>query len=669
MAETLAGSEIASLYLVATEYGKEVMPNVDFIEVRVGRMNSEDMAAFYVRERPIAVIDATHPYAKEVKKEIDKSLEKFPDLPFFRLSRKEVEIPEGACTYFETAEDCVKALEKTRGKIFLTTGSKELSVFCKNEEIRDRIVARVIPGLDSLKICEFNDLKGEQIIAMQGPFSEEMNLVTMKDYDIKYLVMKESGKEGGQETRIDAAMQAGVTCFVIKRPESIESTLTFVQVLNKVSELTGKIIVEDYDEFPYKNPDKDVIISVTLAGYGMSKETNTKELYEKIASADYVFGSARILVEIDTKAKKLPYYKAEDIMTALENLEWDENSLVDVLILFSGDSGFYSGCKKMCQCLEGNDRFAVKVLPGISSISTLAARVKESWDDAYLMTSHGLSEKDWIGEFTDGARFNSKLFAVTSGAKDLRIMAEVLSSLQDKGVGKYTITAGFNLCFDEKIYIFSPQKAKTFDADGLCTVFVKNETPQTKRLAPGFNDDSFIRESIPMSKEEVRSLSICKLDLWDGGVIYDVGAGSGSVAVEMAYLAPHSQVYAVELNSDACRLISKNASKHCVNNLHVISGIAPDVFSDLPKPTHVFIGGTGGRLDEIIGRLKANLMPVNVVINAVTIETIAEINQVIKKYKIGDYDITQVVIAKSKQAGDYNLMQGQNPVYIMSFKL
>lgn len=179
-----------------------------------------------------------------------------------------------------------------------------------------------------------------------------------------------------------------------------------------------------------------------------------------------------------------------------------------------------------------------------------------------------------------------------------------------------------------------------------------------------------------MTKEEVRSISLSKLRLSKDSIIYDVGAGTGSVSIEMALMAVDGKVYAIEKKSEAVALIHKNKQKFCADNLEVIEGLAPEACDALPVPTHAFIGGSSGNLKSILALLFRKNPNLRVVINCITLETVAESMESIRSLEAGelvsdvtitDVDIAQVNVAKGKKAGSYHLMMGQNPVYVISF--
>lgn len=245
LAQELARERIYCDISVATEYGRQIMDEKisPYICILQGRMTAEQMRLKCENEQYLAVVDATHPFATEVSVNIRESL-KGLDIPYFRLGREKIPGEEGerqagerqaeerqageqqaeeqnhmARKYFQNTAACVEALKKTEGKIFLTTGSKELSAFCREETIRKRLVVRVLPGMESLRECVRNGLEGRQIIAMQGPFSKEMNLAMIRQYQASVLVTKESGKTGGEDTKLAAAGEAQIPSCIILRPD------------------------------------------------------------------------------------------------------------------------------------------------------------------------------------------------------------------------------------------------------------------------------------------------------------------------------------------------------------------------------------------------------------------------------------------------------------------
>ena len=179
-------------------------------------------------------------------------------------------------------------------------------------------------------------------------------------------------------------------------------------------------------------------------------------------------------------------------------------------------------------------------------------------------------------------------------------------------------------------------------------------------------DEWFIRGKVPMTKSEVRAVSISRLELAPDSVLWDVGAGTGSVSVEASFLLPEGQVYAVEKNPQAVELIRRNREKFGRDNLTVISGDAPGALGQLPDPTHVFLGGSGGRMGEILDLAMGRNPRVRVVINTISLESLGEAVSWLERRKISG-EIVSLQTARGRRAGRHHLMEGQNPVYVIAF--
>lgn len=759
LAQELARERIYCDISVATEYGRQIMDEKisPYIYILQGRMTAEQMSLKCENEQYLAVVDATHPFATEVSVNIRESL-KGLDIPYFRLGREKIPGEEGerqagerqagerqtgeqqaeeqnymARKYFQNTAACVEALKKTEGKIFLTTGSKELSAFCREETIRKRLVVRVLPGMESLQECVRNGLEGRQIIAMQGPFSKEMNLAMIRQYQASVLVTKESGKTGGEDTKLAAAGEAQIPSYIILRPNEktpvmdMDEVLEQLRRLESVTDPSRKKTQEGQDLFDlYDTKTEEVVyqkvhecqenkeqekkqeqqrnLQITLAGIGMGAETLlTEEVRNRIAEADYVFGAKRMVESVKKlckqNAKTYNCYLSKDIIPLIENIH--ENS-AKIVILFSGDTGFYSGCEKLYNELcKHKGMGKAEVLPGISSLSVLSARTGISWQDAKILSTHGVEPALWKSRLLDAAKHEKKAFFLTSGMADVEEIGNLLSSQFAKEEWKnLKIYLGYQLSYpqewvrcltvDELCKLMNrdhndgwqdslqnslqedPQdqlqdQLQDKPEEGLYAGMLINEQPKKHRLTPGYPDDVFIRGQVPMTKEEVRSVSICKLHLTEDAVVYDIGSGTGSVSVEIAALSPRVQVYAMEVNGEAVSLLEENCKQFGLHNVRCIRTKAPDGLEDLPVATHAFIGGSKGNLREILWTLYRKNNHMRIVVNAISMETICQMQELVKELPVEQEEILQLSVTKTKQLGGYHMLQAANPVYIYAF--
>lgn len=656
LSEYLAAAGIAHTLCVATEYGKIVLKEHPCVKVHKGRMDREEMEIYIKNGNFGAVVDATHPYAEVVTQNIRHAMQDM-DIPYLRLKRESnVTSSYEKIQYFKDSVSCARALEKTDGNILLTTGSKELSVFVKFIDKKERLYARVLPGIESLQLCMDCGIAGRQILALQGPFSTQMNEAMLRQYQIKWLVTKASGNAGGYQEKLDAAQNLDIPVFVIGCPAEQECH-TFEEVCGQLEKICGQVIR------------RKTGFRITLAGIGMGNpDCLTKEVERAIAEADILLGADRMIAGYQPKIEKMPYYTSEQIIPYLEKMSKGTVGRDDIktVILFSGDTGFYSGCQKLYDALlravnDGRLQADVTVMPGISSVAYLAACMGENYQDAVICSMHGKELPDLAKKIRKGKR----LFLLMSGLKDVHKLGKLLLNA---GLTECTVTAGYQLSYPEqRIMELRPEECMQLQEDGLYICCIKNPDPERKTLTHGRKDGEFIRDKVPMTKEEVREVSICKLKLYEGAVVYDIGSGTGSVAAEIAGLSDEIKVFAVEYKEEAVSLIAQNKEKFGLDNIEIVSGKAPDGLEELPVPTHAFIGGSSGRMKEILSALYQKNSQMRVVINAISMETICEIKEVLSAFPIQNEDVVQIQASRAKCVGTYHLMQAENPVWICSF--
>jgi len=408
--------------------------------------------------------------------------------------------------------------------------------------------------------------------------------------------------------------------------------------------------------------------TVTILGCGTGNGKDlTAEAYEALARADLIIGAKRLLeasfiTDIRMRsggkntapAKCIPLHAAEEIAAAVRDAG-DESIVIPV----SGDSGFYSGAASYAAAIEkGSSETAVpkiRILPGISSLSYLSARTGIAWQDAEVYSLHGRRQS--IGG------------ALRRGAKILLLggegFEEVLRSMNDAGFSGRKIIAGMRLgSREEKILHGTPASLKGKVSEALSVLLIAGS--EERMRCSGIDDEEFIRADVPMTKSEVRAVVLSRLAAGRGDVVYDIGAGTGSVSVEASFAAPCGSVYAIERNDTACRLIEKNREKFLAGNIEIVKGDAPDAFSDLPAPDCVFIGGSGGNLHEPFTSLAAKNPRVHVVLTAVTIETLQSATRAVEECGFGCTEITQIAATRYNRRGIYHMPESQSPVWVIA---
>lgn len=641
LVELLRNQNILVTACVATEYGETLMQSADNLTVSAKRLTRDEMVDLFEKNKYDMVIDATHPYALEVTENIEYASNN-TNTEYVRLLRDNSKMSADTVFVSDIAE-AVEYLNTKDGHIFLTTGSKELSKYIGIRDFSERVYARVLPVQSSLDACKNAGLKPSHIIAMQGPFSEQINIAMLESVSAKYLVTKDGGDAGGFDAKLKAAQKTGVQMIVIGRPIQKEG-LSFSETVDMLCNKFGCI----------HRPK----VTIVATGPG-NQQAMTMEAVRAISGADCLIGAKRMLDTALCSGKDVfeaikPDIIADYIMSHPEYTEF--------AVLMSGDTGFFSGTKKLVPMLNNCE---VKVLPGINSLVYLCSKLKISYEDIKTVSLHG-RENDIVAE----VRANERVFVLVGGENGVNNLCSMLISAD---LGDVKVYVGERLSYsEEKITQGTAEKLVDGVYDKLSVVLIENENPDIV-VTHGLSDDVFERimgadAVVPMTKSEVRSVCLSKLKLTERAICWDVGAGTGSVAVEMALKARKGQVYAIERKNNAVELLNKNKNKFMLENLTVISGTAPDICSELPTPTHVFIGGSSGNMRDIIAVLLAKNPDVRIVATAISLETVAELTECIKEFEFQDSEIVCMNIAKNKKIGNYNLMNGQNPVYIFTMQ-
>lgn len=391
-------------------------------------------------------------------------------------------------------------------------------------------------------------------------------------------------------------------------------------------------------------------MKIYLIGVGMGNpDTLTLVARKAIDACPVLIGAPRLLEPWEEDHTCVPLIAADDIARRIG--EEREN----VAVLLSGDTGFYSGAKKLWKLLEGRE---VETIPGISSLSYFCARLCTSWQDAHIVSAHGRSHNA-VGEI----QRNAKTFALTGGATKAE---DICKELTRRGLGEIRVSVGERLSYpDERIVTGTAAELAEETFAELSVLLAENPEPVGRPWnSPGLPDEIFQRGAVPMTKEEVRAVSVCKLRLQPHHVVWDVGAGTGSVSLECALACPAGQVFAIEKNPEAVALLEENKARLGASNLTVVSGTAPEALEGLPAPDRVFLGGTSGNLDDILMMIFEKNPAARVVCTAVTLETMGEAARLFAP--LAEVDMVQLSVTRTRKAGRYHLMDAQNPVWIFS---
>lgn len=401
---------------------------------------------------------------------------------------------------------------------------------------------------------------------------------------------------------------------------------------------------------------------VTIIGAGPGNpDLLSRAALDAIDIADVVIGAHRTLVGIDVPPDvvRCELVKTADIVAALT----DAASWQRAVVVMTGDVGLFSGARRLVEALSGDARVDVRIIPGISSASYLAARLARPWQDWRFASAHGVA-CDIVAE----AERAGELFLVTSGGEDpSRLSGELVQA----GFGDARVTVAERLSYpDERITCATASEiaGQTFDDLNVMLIEFAGGVASSRwpYASSGIPDELFIRGDVPMTKQEVRAVALAKLRLTATDTVWDVGAGTGSVSIEAALVARAGSVWSVERNAAGVRLIRENADAFGCGNVHAVPGVAPDALAKLPVPDAVFVGGSAGELPSIVEAALEKNSQVRLCVPCVTVETLTEACALLSGSRFKGFEACQVSAARAEAVGSHHLMKAQNPVFLVS---
>ena len=477
LAERLSEAGVPCTVSVATEYGAQVLGPGEGRTVLQGRLSGEQMESLIREEGFTCVVDATHPFATEVSAQIRKACEE-TDVPYLRLARDtEGDMPAGGFGIYEAAtmQEAAKILRGIPGNLFLTTGSKDLPLLAAEIGEPERLYVRVLPSVESLTICMECGIPVGHLIAMQGPFTQDLNVDILRQTGARALLTKESGKVGGFDDKVAAAREVGIPVVVVRNPEKKaedRELLSFDEVLERLAEITGVRAIS--------RPEREYVM--VAAGPGDTRHL-TEEAGKAVEEADVVFGAPSVIARAKEigllKADKLsqPFYKARQVLPYMK----EHPELRRAAVLLSGDTGLYSGAAQLRAALEKEEESVrFRYLPGISSVAALAAALQVTWEDACLLSTHG-RERDVVGH----ARRERKVFLLVSGLSGVHSTAALLKEAVAKNIlpADLRIGYGYNLSQEsEEAGFVSLEQLENMNKPGLYILYLERPAWRTRRL-------------------------------------------------------------------------------------------------------------------------------------------------------------------------------------------
>jgi precorrin-6B C5,15-methyltransferase / cobalt-precorrin-6B C5,C15-methyltransferase len=404
-----------------------------------------------------------------------------------------------------------------------------------------------------------------------------------------------------------------------------------------------------------------VIVGIGDDGLAGLTESSRKILTE----SDLILGPPAMLKLVeDAPGKKVPL--DADMPTALRQVREALAARRPVLVS-GGDPLFYGVARYLCDRL-GKDQF--EVVPHVSSMQLAFARVKESWEDAYLTNPSGRP----LEAVLDRIRTAEKVGLFSS---DDHPPAQIAKALLERGIDYFKAYVCENLGSpDERVTQAELHDLVGLDFDPLNVLILVRKPNRPDRASRGSahrlfgNPDDAFAQSLPkkglITQAEVRAIALAQLDIRPASVVWDIGAGSGSVAIEAAQLANQGMVYAVEAEPADVALIQANAEAFGVPNVRPVTGRAPDVLADLPEPDAVFIGGTGRQVVQVLSASYERLASGGrMAVNVATIDGLATAHEVLKRLA-GEVRVWNVAIARGIEQMDRVRFEAINPTFLLA---
>lgn len=396
-------------------------------------------------------------------------------------------------------------------------------------------------------------------------------------------------------------------------------------------------------------------MKITLLGAGGgTPDSLTAQAAAALQGAQFAAGAARLLAglpEVPDQAR-FAATKPADLLHALESCGAQR-----AVVAYSGDSGFYSGCRNLLALLRQAGYSDIEVLPGLSSVQLLAAALCRPWQDWRLVSAHGVS-CDAVRQVMQG----QPVLFLTGGAMG---PAALCAQLEQAGLGALHVTVGENLSTPQQRLLHGTAAEFARQEFAALSVLLAEAAPLPPKRTPGWPDSLFLRTDVPMTKRFVRAAVLACLAPAPGETVWDVGAGTGSVSAELAAAVCGAPAFAVECRPQAAALTRQNRAALCVWNLRVVEGRAPQALADLPAPDAVFLGGSGGELDGIVGAVLDKNPNARICISAIALETLSAAQAALSARGLAPR-VAQISVSESRAAGALHLLSAHNPTFLIT---
>ena len=393
-------------------------------------------------------------------------------------------------------------------------------------------------------------------------------------------------------------------------------------------------------------------LNIIVAGTGTgSEKLLTPEVLEIIENSEFIISHSSRLNLIPKSKNVIEYKNYAELEKIFSEIT------MDFLLLVSGDPGLYSVMPIVKKRFPDSN---LKVLPGISSLQVLCAKFNESWHDAKIISGHGRNFNP-VKLLNTVERNKLTVFFCDNNNSPDEICKKILN------LKNISVMIGENLTLkNENVFLGLPADFINVKFNSNSIMLIKNSEPYkfpVKRLT---NKDFSRDENIKITQDSVRSIIIDDLGITNESVFWDIGAGTGSISINIALENPESEIHSIDYKDESEKIILENIMKFHIHNVKVHKARAKDIIKNLPIPTHVFIGGNKGELPEILKYIESLGKKITVLIECVTLETLKTGLEFLKdNSKCENFSVKQILINESLSVSDFTLMRAGNPVMLL----
>lgn len=398
--------------------------------------------------------------------------------------------------------------------------------------------------------------------------------------------------------------------------------------------------------------------SVHVIGAGIAgHEGFTPQALDLIERSNLLCGPEHLLALFPDYSKQRHQVHAFDHGALVEALQKHDGNAV---VLASGDPLFFGIGRYLLRNLPEE---LIEFLPNVTSIQYAFAKIREPWDDAIFVSVQGRPLKDVVDRIVS----NDKAAVLTDAVHTPAVIGRELLSRKRSGYKAYLCE---NLgTADEKIRVTDVRGLLELDAAQLnVLLLIKQYEDENLEHVPilGIPDEDFVSIKKLMTREEVRVITLAKLKLRHDMCLWDIGAGSGSLCIEADQLLPNGRIFAIERNDECLQFIKENLERFNSRNVALIEGNAPDCLDALPDPDRVFIGGSGGRLWDILEAVDQRLATGGrMVMNAITLDTLTSASEYFANAGY-QTEVVTVNIARTRTDSNYKMFEAQDPVFVIT---